>query len=305
MFVSQPEPVPARPWSVLPDRFRKPRRTPWADVNAAGAELDSFLEGPAFDRDGNLYVVDVPFGRLFRITPDGSEWTLAYEWDAWPNGAAIHRDGRVFIADYKRGIFTYTPSTGKLEPVAETYRSESFKGCNDVTFSRAGDLYFTDQGQTGWHDPSGRIMLLGANGTPEAIAGGIPSPNGLVLNRDERQLWVAVTRANAVWRFPLLLDGSVSKVGTFIQMSGGSAGPDGLALDDEGGVTVTHLGTTCWRFDRLGQLTHVLDAGGERYFTNAAYGGAGNRTLYATEAQTGTVYASTLPFAGRALFSHL
>ena len=28
----------------------------------------------------------------------------------------------------------------------------------------------------------------------------MPSPNGLILSRDERQLFVNVTRANAVWR---------------------------------------------------------------------------------------------------------
>lgn len=30
---------------------------------------DSFLEGPSFDRAGNLYVVDIPYGRVFRISP--------------------------------------------------------------------------------------------------------------------------------------------------------------------------------------------------------------------------------------------
>ena len=64
-----PQVIEARVLTRLPDSFRKKRRTDWADANKPGHELDSFLEGPSFDREGNLYVADIPFGRIFRITP--------------------------------------------------------------------------------------------------------------------------------------------------------------------------------------------------------------------------------------------
>ena len=83
------KPVPASEFSRMPDKFRKKRRSSWADANAAGMELESFLEGPSFDRAGNLYVTDIPFGRIFRISPAG-EWTLVTEYDGWPNGLKIH-----------------------------------------------------------------------------------------------------------------------------------------------------------------------------------------------------------------------
>ena len=41
-------------------------RTEWADANRPGAPTDCFIEGPSFDADGNLYVVDIPFGRIFQ-----------------------------------------------------------------------------------------------------------------------------------------------------------------------------------------------------------------------------------------------
>ena len=47
----------------------------WADANQGGRAIDSFLEGPSFDRQGRLYVTDIPFGRIFRIEPDGA-WTF-------------------------------------------------------------------------------------------------------------------------------------------------------------------------------------------------------------------------------------
>ncbi len=47
----------------LPDRFRTKARTDWSEPNRLGQEVDCFIEGPSFDRDGNLYFVDIPFGQ--------------------------------------------------------------------------------------------------------------------------------------------------------------------------------------------------------------------------------------------------
>ena len=48
-------------------------------------------------------------------------------------------------------------ASGKVTPLIETVRTEGFKGVNDLHFGANGDLYFTDQGQTGLHDPTGRV----------------------------------------------------------------------------------------------------------------------------------------------------
>ncbi|KRR27995.1 hypothetical protein CQ14_09255 [Bradyrhizobium lablabi] len=48
---------------------RKPRRQ---------APADCFIEGPSFDASGNLYLVNIPFSRIFRIAPDGF-WSLTIE----------------------------------------------------------------------------------------------------------------------------------------------------------------------------------------------------------------------------------
>src|SRR6202789_609360 len=84
-------------YTELPEKFRR-RSTPseWAAANRRGAAIDSFLEGPCFDSRGNLYVVDIPFGRIFRISPDRS-WEIVVEYNGEPNGLAMHPDGRLFI----------------------------------------------------------------------------------------------------------------------------------------------------------------------------------------------------------------
>lgn len=304
-----PQPIPATLFSSMPETFRKKRRSKWGDFNAAGQELDSFLEGPSFDRAGNLWVTDIPFGRIFRISPQG-EWTLVTEYEGWPNGLKIHRDGRIFITDYLRGIILLDPASGKVTPLIDTVKSESFKGVNDLFFAANGDLYFTDQGQTGLHDPTGRVYRYDTAGKLDRLIDTVPSPNGLVMNLHETVLYVGVTRDNAIWRLPIMPDGTVSKVGRFVQLSGSHAGPDGMALDAEGGVIVSVPSTSVWRFDSLGRPTHVLDAGDDIFCTNIAFGGADKSSLFCVVSRAsrkvpgGSILRAEMPVPGKTMYSH-
>ena len=81
-----PKDIITEVWTEIPNKFHKKNvQTPWVAANKFGMDPHSFLEGPSFDRNGNLYVVDIPFGRIFRISPD-KEWTLVTEYDGEPNG---------------------------------------------------------------------------------------------------------------------------------------------------------------------------------------------------------------------------
>lgn len=146
------------------------------------------------------------------------------------------------------------PETGRVTTLLDRRWSERFKGVNDLVFASNGDIYFTDQGQTGLHDPTGRVYRLRATGELDLIVGNVPSPNGLVLDSAEHILYVAATRGNCIWRIPLMPDGTASKVGIFIQLSGGLAGPDGLAMDIEDNLAVAHAGLgAVWLFSRIGE----------------------------------------------------
>jgi gluconolactonase len=291
-------------FTSLPKRFRDRRRTAWSDPNRQGAEVESFLEGPSFDREGNLWCVDIPFGRIFRIDPRG-EWDLVVQYDGWPNGLKIHRDGTIFIADYRKGLLRLDPRSAAIEEVLGTAFSESFKGLNDLHFADNGDLYFTDQGQSGIADPTGRVWRLRANGELTKLAANAPSPNGITLNRKNTQVYVAVTRAQQIWRLPLMAGGMPSKTGVAIQLSGGHAGPDGIETDAEDGLVVCHLGVGVWRFDANCLPTHLVVAGNaagseHRLMTNVAFRG---RTLYITDSANGDIVRAEMPFAGKEMFS--
>src|SRR5207237_9949934 len=113
-------------------------------AGARGAtEAGCFLEGPSFDRAGNLYFVDNTYGHIYRASPQGTVEVIA-QYDGEPNGLRIHKDGRIFVADYKHGLMLLDPARGELTPVVTRYMSEHLKGVNDVFFKSNADLYFTD-----------------------------------------------------------------------------------------------------------------------------------------------------------------
>ena len=290
----------ARRFASLPAKYRARGRTAWSDANRQGAEVDSFLEGPSFDRDGNLWCVDIPYGRVFKVNAKG-EWDLVVQYDGWPNGLKIHKDGRIFIADYRRGLLQLDPRSGKPQEILGTAHSESFKGLNDLHFADNGDLYFTDQGQTGITDPSGRVWRLRQSGELQRLVVNAPSPNGITLNNRNNQVYVAMTRSQQIWRLPLMSDGSPSKTGVAIQLSGGHAGPDGIEMDAQDGLVVCHLGVGVWRFDANCLPTHLVHAGGgHRLMTNIAFNGS---TLYITDSLNGEILTAEMPVPGKTLFS--
>jgi len=293
----------------MPEKFRKKARSGWADPNRQGAEIECFIEGPAFDREGNLWITDIPFGRIFKISTNADgvkDWELVVEYDGWPNGMKFHKDGRLFIADYKEGLLTLDTKTGKLEQVLRTAHSEGFKGLNDLHFASNGDLYFTDQGQTGIADPTGRVFRLRADGGLDRLADNIPSPNGITLATAEKHVYVGVTRSQQIWRLPLMMDGTISKTGVAVQLSGGVAGPDGVEMDSENGILVCQLGVGVWRFDANMLPTHLIHSTDphHHHLSNVAFGGPDRKTVYITESIAGVVLKATLPVAGKTLYGH-
>lgn len=170
--------------------------------------------------------------------------------------------------------------------------SESFKGCSDLHIASTGDIYFTDLGQTGLHDPTGRVFRLRLDARLECLISNGPSPNGLVLDPNETVLFVAMTRDNSVWRVPQMRDGGIAKVGSFSTFFG-TSGPDGLAMDREGRLFVAHasLGHVFVLAPNGECLARIKSCAGPTC-TNVALGP--NGALFITESSTGSVLVADL-----------
>ena len=281
----------------MPEAFRRRERSDWADANRGGAVTDSFLEGPVFDREGNVFVADIPFGRIFRIDAVG-HWSLVAEYDGEPNGMKFLDEHTLLVTDYQNGLMRVDVRTGAVAPHLQRRNSERFKGVNDLVIDGQGNIYFTDQGQTGLHDPTGRLYRLRPDGRLDLLLANVPSPNGVALSPDERVLYLAVTRGNCVWRVPLQADGSVSKVGQFFT-SHGPSGPDGLAVDAQGRLLVANPGLGCvWVLDARAAPVMVLRGPAGASTTNLAFGGAGRSTLYVTDSTNGDILCLALDVPG-------
>ncbi|MBN9062295.1 MAG: gluconolactonase [Rhizobiales bacterium 65-9] len=300
-FGDRPQVIEAEVWAVLPDRLRhRAEDNDWVKANRLKSTLHSLLESPSFDGEGGLYLVDVPYGRILHVDRQGN-WEVALEYDGEPNAVKRHPDGRWIVTDYRRGLLEFSPTEGSVKPILARRNSESFKGLNDLAISSAGDVYFTDQGQTGLHDPTGRVYRLAPDGKLDLLLSNVPSPNGVVLDSQESALYIAATRDNSVWRAPLTPDGGVTKVGRFCSMFG-AVGPDGLAMDADNNLFVAHasLGEVLV-FSARGELvTRVISTTGA-IVTNLAFDPSDLHCLYITEAQSGSILRARLPYRGISL----
>jgi gluconolactonase len=290
-------------FATVPDDLRLDHRPcPWSLAVLGQEHIGSFLEGPCFGPDGTLYVSDLAHGRIFRVETDGTV-EIHVEYDGAPNGLAALPDGTLVIADYDRGLLRLETDL-TVTTVVDRFRHEPFLGLSDLVIGGDGAVYFSDQGQSDLRRQVGRVFRWRQQRGLELLMEGIASPNGLALSPADDVLYVAVTRANAVYRLPLRPDGALGKVGVHLQLSG-SGGPDGLAVDRTGGLAVAHYGLgRVWLFDRRGLPSGYVDTPGGEGTTNAAYGGPGGTKLYITESSTGSILVADVPEPGHVLYSH-
>lgn len=313
-FYPAPPVIEAKVWVSIPESLRcSGQPTEWRGGSALPFS-GIFLEGPTTDSQGSLFVTDVPYGRILKIDTEKNV-SECVRYDGEPNGMVLREDGLLVVADYKQvcagplhlssamafaddvkpqGLLLFDPSTRTIPPHLTRRNLERFKGPNDLIVSSTGELFFTDQGQTGITDPTGAVYRQSPDGKLDCLLSNGVSPNGLVLSPDERFLYVAMTRANAVWRLPLNADGSTTKAGVFFQ-SFGNAGPDGLAVDEEGSLFICHPSLGCvFVVDKDGipkaRIVSDPQEGGKN-LTNCTFGGKENRTLFIMDSLKGNVQA--------------
>jgi len=267
--------------------------TEWVRVTRPGQRLHSFLEGPCFDAAGNLWLVDVPYGRIFRVSPDGG-WTLAHAYDGEPHGLALLDDGAFAVTDCRRGVLRLDHD-GSMTTLVAGVNSENFRGLGDIARGPDGSLWFADPGRSSLSDPTGRLFRLRPGAAAaELVLVNIPYPNGIALSPDGRFVHVAATRANAVWR--LLADAPdplLPMAGVFLNLSGG-LGPDGLAIDRHSRLAVAQAqaGRACL-FDALGDPLAQIRMPEGRWTTALAFAPDG-ASLFIVEAETASIYRADL-----------
>jgi sugar lactone lactonase YvrE len=217
-----------------------------------------FIEGLNFDRDGQLWMVNVLTGQILRLegdkaVPVGDKYQM-------PNGAKFHKDGRLFVADSQGELYTFNPSTGERVFLLNKYNYEHFRGLNDLIFDDDGGLYFTDPPGSHVTNAIGRVYYLppGKDAKLQVFQNNIAFPNGVALSADGKRVYIAEFDTKRIIAAPSVKATGNSPEAPFVfcQLDSGGNGPDGLAVDTEGNLYVA-----CFL---AGEIT-VIDPNGVKY----------------------------------------
>jgi lactonase len=214
---------------------------PWFEY-APGPE--AFLEGPAFDREGNLFATSPHAGLVIKITPQKKLSTIFNDDKIKGDGTAVHKDGRLFFACMSGELLVMNPDGSGITPHHPKYDGKTLS-LNDLVFDAAGNIYVTDfNGSIA--EPTGGVYRISCDGSEvHPILRNLVMPNGISLSPEGNVLWVGETGRNTILRLQLQEDG-ISLVPiegvTVAHYGEGFVGPDSNKVDSAGNLYQAIMG---------------------------------------------------------------
>lgn len=212
---------------------------PWFQVSKDNKQL----EGLCFDRDGNLFLVDVFEGNVYRLELPGKRLSVVTTLTAQnPSALKIHRDGRLYLCCLANmrdngSIIAMDPDGSHQETIIAP--DKGFVP-DDMVFDSDGGFYFSDF--TGpVFNPTGGIYHVPADlSSITPVVPHLATPNGLALSPDEHRLWITEMAANRLHSVQLGPDRiSIPPYGTSVPYTfSGLEGPDSCSVDADGNLYV-------------------------------------------------------------------
>jgi lactonase len=210
---------------------------PWLKIDD---DPGIFLEGPSFDREGNLYLTSIMNASIYKVTPDLKISTIfSTKKGVLLDGTAIHKDGRLFVVSMSGEFISMNTDGSNVTYIEARYKGKP-SSFNDITFDAKGYCYVTDfSGNYG--NPTGGVYRY----TPdfkkvEPVLEGLAAANGIAFAPEGNMLWVAETSRNTLDRIELLEDGitivPIAGATSPYRFSGGPGGCDSMAVDVDGNV---------------------------------------------------------------------
>jgi gluconolactonase len=249
-------------------------------------------EGPIAMPDGSVIFSEINANRTIRIDHNGAFSTFL-ENTGGTTGVAFDGQGRLFAAVVPWGTTKFSiiyPEAAK-KVVIDNYDGKPFGRPNDLAIARNGGMYFTDSANATPRPPEGPPLPAafyylppGASKATQILTD-VGFPNGVILSRDEKLLYLNNSNGEYLLAFDVQPDGSLINRRNFAKYEGVranaagvvSSGADGLTIDGEGRVYVA-ASNGVQVFTPQGQ--HLGTIPTPRSPQNLAFAGPDKKTLY-------------------------
>ncbi len=238
------------------------------------------IEGPACDRDGNLYAVSFGDKRTIgRVTPDGKAeaWVTLPEGSAG-NGIRFDREGQMYVADYTgHNVLRIDPASKQVTVFAH---QPTMHQPNDLAIAADGTLYASDPD---WTQGDGALWKITRGGEVVQLGDDMGTTNGIEVSPDGKTLYVAESRQHRVLAFDLDENG-IDNRRVLIQFDDHSL--DGMRCDVEGNLYLTRHGAALVvKVSPAGDVLQQILLPGNKP-SNLCFGGPDGKTVYVTEVDT-------------------
>lgn len=240
---------------------------PWQLVS----EGHQFTEGPAVNRQGEVFFTDIPAGRIHKVGLD-QRVTLFAENSPGVNGLMFGTDGFLYACQHgKQQLVRYNPA-GQEEVLLTNAPS------NDLVTVLPLGGYYTDP-------TNHRVWFVDAQGERKLADEGIDFPNGVITSADQSLLFVSDTHSRFIYSYQIQPDGSLAHRQRYgylhLTDEAGESGADGMTVDTEGRLYVTtRLGLQV--LDQLGRVHLIVAKPQDAWLSNVVFGGPELDTLYVT-----------------------
>ena len=240
----------------------------------------AFTEGPAADRDGNIFFSDIPNNRIHRWGING-KLTVFRENSGGANGLCFDRQGNLLACEGGARRLTSIAPDGTVTVLADTFEGKKLNSPNDLWIDPAGGVYFSDPrygNMEGLELPGFYVFYLPPDRKQlRRVIDDMVKPNGVLGTADGKQLYVADAGGGKTYVYAIQPDGALADKRLFAEQ-----GSDGLARDELGNIYLTGGGI------------NVYSPAGEKIETikvpegpaNLKFGGPDRKTLFIT-ARTG------------------
>ena len=252
------------------------------------------IEGPACDREGNLYCVACRDRRdIARVTPDGRVSVFAFLPEgSFGNGIRFDSRGRMLVADYTGHNILVVDR--KSLAVAALAHEPRMNQPNDLAITSSDIVFASDPD---WKNSTGQLWRVDRSGRTTLLESNMGTTNGIEVSPDDRRLYVGESVQRRIWVYDLSPAGDVSRKRLFASFP--DAGLDGMRCDSAGNLYVTRHGRgTVAVISPRGEMIREIRLAGKNP-TNIAFGGADGRTCYVTVADRGNIETFRTDHPGR------